>query len=236
MGFRDLPLFNKAMLGKQGWRLMTRPDSLCAWLLKGRYFHGSDFLAATRKKHASQTWRAILAGREVLQKGLIRRAGNGQTTNIWRDKWIPNHPGGKLLTQQYDHQVMSTDLRTASGDWNVELIREVFCHFDTESILRINSRIVGEDFCSWEKEKHGMYSVRSAYRLLEEGRRQAEDTDVPGSSDDKDWKILWKFEVPPKVRVFWWRVLHGFLPARQVLYRRHIERIANCETGHRKKQ
>jgi hypothetical protein len=29
MGFRDLPLFNKAMLGKQGWRLMTRPDSLC---------------------------------------------------------------------------------------------------------------------------------------------------------------------------------------------------------------
>jgi hypothetical protein len=133
------------------------------------------------------------------------------------------------LTQQDDHQVMSTDLRTASGNWNVELIREVFCHFDTESILRINSRIVGEDFCSWEKEKHGMYSVRSAYRLLEEGRRQAEDTDVPGSSDDKDWKILWKFEVPPKVRVFWWRVLHGFLPARQVLYRRHIERIANCE-------
>jgi hypothetical protein len=77
MGFRDLPLFNKALLGKQGWRLMTRPDSLCTRVLKRRYFHDTDFLAATRKKHASQTRRAILTGHEVLQKGLIRRVGNG---------------------------------------------------------------------------------------------------------------------------------------------------------------
>lgn len=44
MGFRDLHLFNKAMLGKQGWRLMTRPDSLCARVLKGRYYP-KDMLA-----------------------------------------------------------------------------------------------------------------------------------------------------------------------------------------------
>jgi hypothetical protein len=35
MGFRDLRLFNLAMLGKQGWRLMEHPDSLCARVLKG---------------------------------------------------------------------------------------------------------------------------------------------------------------------------------------------------------
>jgi hypothetical protein len=77
MGFRDLPLFNKSLLGKQGWRLMTRPDSLCARVLKGRYFHGVSFLSATRKKHSSQTWRAIMAGREVMVEGLVRRIGNG---------------------------------------------------------------------------------------------------------------------------------------------------------------
>lgn len=34
IGFRDFSLFNQAMLGKQGWRLLTRPDSLCAKVLK----------------------------------------------------------------------------------------------------------------------------------------------------------------------------------------------------------
>lgn len=84
MGFRDLPMFNKAMLGKQGWRLMTRPDSLCSHVLKGRYYHNGDFLAATRKRHSSQTWRAILAGRDTLRHGLIRRIGDGEGTRIWK--------------------------------------------------------------------------------------------------------------------------------------------------------
>jgi len=39
MGFRDLRLFNKAMLWKQGWRLIENPNSLCAKVLKGRYYH-----------------------------------------------------------------------------------------------------------------------------------------------------------------------------------------------------
>jgi len=35
--------------------------------------------------------------------------------------------------------------------------------------------------------------------------------------------------VPPKVKVFWWRVTNEYLPARQILKRRHVEPIANCE-------
>jgi hypothetical protein len=42
-------------------------------------------------------------------------------------------------------------------------------------------------------------------------------------------KKNWKLEVPPKVRVFWWRVLHEFLPTKQILFRRHIEPMAFCE-------
>lgn len=129
-------MFNLAMLGKQGWRLITKPNSLCARVLKGRYYHDGDFLSATRKKHASQTWCAIIAGREVLRKGLTKRIGDGLNTNIWRDNWLPNHPLGRPFTSSDNQaQDLVADLLTPSGHWNEEIIRSVFCDFDAEAIL-----------------------------------------------------------------------------------------------------
>jgi hypothetical protein len=49
MGFRDFQLFNKAMLAKQGWRFMTKPESLCSTVLKEKYYHNTDFISATNK-------------------------------------------------------------------------------------------------------------------------------------------------------------------------------------------
>lgn len=67
IGFRDFSLFNKAMLGKQGWRLITRPDSLCALVLKGKYYPNNDFLSASKKAKFGDLAR-ILHGRDVLSR------------------------------------------------------------------------------------------------------------------------------------------------------------------------
>jgi hypothetical protein len=167
MGFRDLQMFNLAMLGKQGWRLINKPNSLCARVLKGRYYHDTDFLSATRRKHASQTWRAILAGREVLEKGLLKRIGDGNSTSIWHDRWIPNHFDGRPLIVPDNPQVTTvSDLMTDSGGWNEELIKHQFVDVDAHAILCTPIRGAGEDFWSWELEVHGHYSVKSAYRHI----------------------------------------------------------------------
>jgi hypothetical protein len=171
-----------------------------------------------------------MVGREVLAEGLVRWLGNGLTTSVWNDKWIFNHPNGIPFTEATNHQVKHvSDLLTASGKWNEELFREIFCTFDADAILLTPVNGHGEDFWAWAPEKHGVYSVKSAYRLLEANRKQVVEDEASSSSSSHDWQTLWKLEVPPKVRVFWWRVLHGFLPARHVLHRRHIEKDASCE-------
>jgi hypothetical protein len=38
MGFRDMRLFNQALLARQAWRLIQYPDTLCAQLLKAKYY------------------------------------------------------------------------------------------------------------------------------------------------------------------------------------------------------
>jgi hypothetical protein len=100
----DMVLFNQAMLAKQGWRLMMHPDSLCAKVLKGKYFPNGDFVSATRKKKSSETWHAILYGREALLKGLIKRIGPG-IINIWSERWIGSSSSRHLLFQMVNSNV-----------------------------------------------------------------------------------------------------------------------------------
>lgn len=65
-----------------------QPGSLCARVLKGKYYPSSDFLSATKKRRSSVTWRSIPHGRDVLKRGLINRVGPGEI-NVWEDNWIP---------------------------------------------------------------------------------------------------------------------------------------------------
>lgn len=43
LGFRDLELFNDAILARQAWRLLDNPQSLCVCVLKGRYYPQGEF-------------------------------------------------------------------------------------------------------------------------------------------------------------------------------------------------
>ena len=61
MGFRDLKLFNIALLAKQGWRLQTNSSSLFYRVYKAKYFLRCDFLEATLGSQPSFSWRSILS-------------------------------------------------------------------------------------------------------------------------------------------------------------------------------
>jgi hypothetical protein len=118
--------------------------------------------------------------------------------------------------------------------WDVEALHENLVQADIEAVLPIPLGRPTEDFWAWVAEKHGQYSVRSAYKLL--ACRDAQNRDNRGNhsstsfaNDDPLWKVHWKLSVPPKVRVFWWWVVNDFIPCRANLHHRHIEQLSTCE-------
>ncbi|MCH80360.1 replication protein A 70 kDa dna-binding subunit, partial [Trifolium medium] len=67
MGFKSLQAFNLALLGKQAWNLVTRPDNLITKLLKARYFPKCDFLEANIGHNPSYVWRSIWRSKFIVQ-------------------------------------------------------------------------------------------------------------------------------------------------------------------------
>ena len=49
------------------------------------------------------------------------------------------------------------------------------------------------------------------------------------NTDGRMWKRLWKLNVLPKVRVFWWRVVRQILPDECTLRCRHIQELGRCK-------
>jgi hypothetical protein len=63
-GFRDLKLFNQALLARQAWRLVDRLESLCARVLKAKYFPNGNLLDTVFATNQSLTWKATgIAGK-----------------------------------------------------------------------------------------------------------------------------------------------------------------------------
>lgn len=100
IGFRDFRVFNQALLARQAWCLLTKPESLCVQVLKARYYPDGCLKDIVFSGNASSTWQAIQHGLELLKKGLVWHVGNGEHIRIWRDQWIHASIHGSLLLRK----------------------------------------------------------------------------------------------------------------------------------------
>jgi hypothetical protein len=193
MGFRGLHCFNQAMLAKQCWRLLSDPDSLCAQVLRAKYYPDGDLINATLKKGSSYTWQSIMSGLKTFKRGCIWRPGTGNTIDIWSDHWIPSSPTRKIVTSRGNCLLSRVEelIDPNSGLWDETLIRDNFRAVDVERILRIPLPNFGQpDFIAWHASKNGCFSVKSAYHIewRVEYRRRAERSD---SSDRSSLHEVW---------------------------------------------
>lgn len=116
MGFRDMKIFNQAMLGWQCWRLMTE-------VLKARYYPNCSFIDSGPTRSSSFTWRSLMFGKSLLDRGILWRVGTGEFIRITKDKLIPDAPCLPILpsVQIPDDLKVSSLMDASSRQWNEEI-------------------------------------------------------------------------------------------------------------------
>ncbi|KAH1098653.1 hypothetical protein J1N35_015574 [Gossypium stocksii] len=126
--------FNVALLAKQGWRLITDPNSLIAQVFKAKYFPESNFLNTRLGNKSSYTWRSLWAAKGLLEKGVIWKVGTSSN-----DIWIPDLNDLKLsvdtISAHYDK--VAELIKNPERVWNKEMINNTFRETEATLILRI---------------------------------------------------------------------------------------------------
>ncbi|KAG8483709.1 hypothetical protein CXB51_022474 [Gossypium anomalum] len=183
MGFRDMHLFNLALLGRQVWRLLKFRDTLCFKVLSAKYFLDGDVFQLKRCNRPSFTWSSVAKAATKLKDGFIWKIGNGSLIDIWWDQWGIEGLNG-------------------NSDRIIELYgTELGEHICNLPIPPYNF----EDSRTWLHNPHGSYTSKSAYSWLSLKK-------IGYGPHRLYWRIIWKLKMLPKIKVFSWRIGHDILP------------------------
>jgi hypothetical protein len=229
MGFRNLTTFNQALLAKQGWRLMTDPQSLVATVLKAKYYPQQTFLKAKHNYRPSYSWLSIQKASHILKKGCFWWIGNGKQISIWEDRWL--HPYGENPTwtpkpsENSSLTKVSDLMDPQSNQWNQQLLNQTFFPMEAKLITQIPLiNPMEDDMISWQGTKDGNYTVRSGYHALMDWNYAKKNQTKPSSNSARhtNWKKLWQLNNPPKHLHLIWRILNNSIPIKTNLISKGI--------------
>lgn len=112
-----------ALLGKQLWRIQTRPDLLMSRIMKARYFLGKSIWEAQQRGKDSWCWKSLLSAKGLLEEGMRIRVGDGATIKIWEDRWLPASEDGRIRSQRKPgSNIQRVCELIRDGKWDQELL------------------------------------------------------------------------------------------------------------------
>lgn len=225
LGFRKLHYFNLALLGKQAWRLVMKPDSVVSKIYRARYYPGGNFLSAKLGANPSFIWRSVIASQELLKEGLGCRVGSGENINILHEPWLPcdRDPYIRTENEALKGNKVSSLMSTDQESWDMDLIHDIFNTRDANLILSIPVRRTDADTWFWRNDKMGVYTVKSAYALIRDSPRSDQD-----SNNSKFWNKIWNLKIPLKVKHFLWKSIRGCLPTKDCLRQKKVTLDSMC--------
>ena len=233
LGFRDLQKFNDALLAKQVWSLIHNKNSLFYAVFSAKFFPCGNVLDTKDSIRGSYAWTSIRRAAHVIKKGMVWRIRDGNATCIWQDNWLPDQGHRKIISPcsslPPDSKV-SQSINSQNRTWNTPLLEQLFFPYDAEAIQSIPlSHNPGPDVIIWPHTRDGVYSVRSAYHLLQQEELSLRPSSSNGEAQKALWKKVWSLRLPPKVKSFLWRACSESLPTKLNLWKRKVLRSAWCE-------
>ncbi|KAH9779858.1 putative ribonuclease H protein [Citrus sinensis] len=141
--------------------------------------------------------------------------------NTWRLITKPTKLSNQVLLTKYGVQLdeVPTSLPTRYGSHLWKAMGSIWEKTRIASVHPPTASHRADSFF-WGVSSNGIFSVKSAYELL----------DYPiGNGDHNFWRLAWSWKGPHSSRVFLWLLLHGRLKTRKELNRRHLALSTQCD-------
>uniref|UniRef100_A0A2N9GNN9 Reverse transcriptase domain-containing protein n=1 Tax=Fagus sylvatica TaxID=28930 RepID=A0A2N9GNN9_FAGSY len=223
LGFRKNKNFNKALLAKLAWMVVSNRNSICMKLVRSKYKVRGDWLFKDPVKNSSPLWRAIEKTKKLITKGACFFVGDGTSINVWKDPWIPWLQDFKARPKNDNDQqfpiMVSSLIDSNSHCWKQELLEQLFDSTTKEAINKITIPLrPRNDKIVWLLEKNGLFSVKSAYNLCQ---------NLPNTNQNAvEWSKIWKLKAHERSKMFLWRIAANVLPTKDLL----AKRVGNMDT------
>ena len=128
-----------------------------------------------------------------------------------------------------DFPMVSSLIDKETRRWRADLIRTLFLPFEADTILRIPlSYSLPDDYIVWIGNRRSEFSVKIVYYVALPIVENLGGESSNGDARTPLWKKMWQLKIPPKVRIFAWRVCMNGLPTLFNLGRRRINNDALC--------
>ncbi|XP_061365687.1 uncharacterized protein LOC133308973 [Gastrolobium bilobum] len=226
LGLRRMKDMNTAFLMKIGHNIMTKPEALWVRVLRCKYNVGGNLMPHIRaSRNNSNLWKGLVSYWDMVLSNSRILLGDGINTAFWTDWWLPRH--GPLLsyvsnTSSIDSMAQSVSHFVArDGTWDWDCIQ----HLIPVQVLSCIANMISpmpldnHDRVIWSESPDGIFSVKSAYRIV------SSDANAQG---DTSWIHVWRWEGPERVHYFLWILLGDKLMTNFRRVERHMASSVAC--------
>ncbi|KAF7820537.1 ribonuclease H [Senna tora] len=168
LGLHQTSLFNKALMAKQVWRVVSQPTSVYSQWARAKYFNNNMELLPKKTTQPAAIWRCLDKSGSLIFYHLWWKIATGEQVPLGSRFWWP-------LQTSYpsQHQNVAALINSETKSWNQPLVNQLFAASVASNILHSPLPLCNSaDSYIWKFSVTGEYKVSEGYQLLSDTRHQ----------------------------------------------------------------